>query len=159
MSHQELVDELQAIDAMFVQTASDAEFADGRLVLHGVGPTTLYFSDRPQRVVGHIGTAEFVAIWTEGDDSFAGNPPNAVLALVEQDLPEDFVFEIRSPSLADDALRYDATILEGSPPGHSGPCTLFIDPFGRPLTPVSVAGLRRRQGRRARRRLARAPQV
>jgi len=38
-------------------------------------------------------------------------------------------------------------------PAHAGPVTLFIDPFGRPLSPISVYGMRRRERRRMRRRL------
>ena len=34
--------------------------------------------------------------------------------------------------------------LEGSVPDSTGACTLFIDPLGRPLSPVSVAGMHRR---------------
>jgi hypothetical protein len=30
----------------------------------------------------------------------------------------------------------------------TGPCALFIDPFGRPLSPVSAAGMHRRERRR-----------
>jgi hypothetical protein len=42
--------------------------------------------------------------------------------------------------------------LEGTVPAQGGPITLFIDPFGRPLSPVSVCGVRRRERRRTRRR-------
>jgi len=48
-------------------------------------------------------------------------------------------------------------VLEGRLPRHASGCTLFIDPFGRPLSPVSIAGMRRRSNRRARRRVALAP--
>jgi hypothetical protein len=37
-------------------------------------------------------------------------------------------------------------------PAQTGPVTLFIDPFGRLLSPVSVCGVRQRENRRARRR-------
>jgi len=50
-------------------------------------------------------------------------------------------------------LRYQIQTLQGSPPAQAGPCVLFIDPLGRPLSPVSVAGVRRRDMRRERRRL------
>jgi hypothetical protein len=41
-------------------------------------------SDRPQRVVGHMTTGDFVDLWGgEGDNSFKTDPPNAVLAFVE----------------------------------------------------------------------------
>lgn len=46
-------------------------------------------------------------------------------------------------------LSYTANVLDGDLPGRAEGCTLFIDPFGRPLTPISVAGMRRRT-RRAR---------
>jgi hypothetical protein len=38
----------------------------------------------------------------------------------------------------------------GEIPARGGPCVLFIDSFGRPLSPVSVAGMRRRERRRRR---------
>jgi len=41
-------------------------------------------------------------------------------------------------------------VLEGTLPAESGPCSLFIDVFGRPLSPVSVAGSKRRQLRQPR---------
>jgi hypothetical protein len=57
-------------------------------------------------------------------------PPNAVLSFLPAGgtAPEDVVVVITDP------------------------LTLFIDPFGRPLSPVSVCGVRRRGRRRARRR-------
>jgi hypothetical protein len=52
-----------------------------------------------------------------------------------------------------DVVSIDAEIKrEGTVPAHTGPVTLFIDPFGRPLSPVSVCGVRRRWRRRMRRR-------
>jgi hypothetical protein len=155
MSESEVVKELEAIEAMFVQSAPVVEHAGGRIVLRGVAPSTLYFSDRPQRVVGHIGTSEFVDIWGEGDNSFAKDPPNAVLAFAPQGgvTPQDVVIEIRDPAVSGKDLSYAVTVLDGSLPARAEGCTLFIDPFGRPLSPVSVAGVMRRQERRAVRRM------
>jgi hypothetical protein len=148
-----MLKELEEIEALFVQTALSAEHADGRLVLRTVGPSTLFFSDRPQRVVGHSGTPMFVDIWDEGENSFAEDPPNAVLAFIGQgdDVPEDVVIEISDPTLVGADLSYAAKVLEGTMPGRTGPSTLFIDPIGRPLSPVSVAGVNRRNRRRSRR--------
>src|SRR4051794_33752405 len=96
MAEPEIVKELEDISALFVQTAQGAETTDGRIVLRGISPSTLYFSDRPQRVVGHLGTPEFVGFWDDGDNSFAEDPPNAVLAFIAQGdlVPEDVVIEI-----------------------------------------------------------------
>jgi len=148
------IDELEAEESMFVQTALGTTSKDGTLTLTGVTPSTLYFSDRPQRVVGHMTTADFVELWGEGDNSFETDPPNAVLSFLEtpDDAPDDAVVVIRDPQLVDGELSYTIEVLEGTVPADTGPVTLFIDPFGRPLSPVSVCGVRRRQGRRARRR-------
>ena len=148
------VEELEAEESMFVQTATGAVATDGRLTLTGVTPSTLYFSDRPQRVVGHMATQDFVDLWDEGDNSFEADPPNAVLAFLEagEDAPQDAVVVIKDPQLSEDALSYAIDVLDGIVPADCGPVTLFIDPFGRPLSPGSVCGVRRRQGRRARRR-------
>jgi hypothetical protein len=54
--------------------------------------------------------------------------------------------------MEDGHLAYEIETLEGTLPAEAGPVTLFIDPFGRPLSPVSVCGVRRRERRRARRR-------
>jgi hypothetical protein len=150
-----LAEQLETEESMFVQTAQGIDSDGGTLTLRGVTPSTLYFSDRPQRVVGHMTTADFVDLWAVGDNSFEADPPNAVLAFLEPggDVPEDAVVVLKAPNL-DEAgdLAYSIEVLEGTVPAHTGPVTLFIDPFGRPLSPVSVCGVRRRSRRRARRR-------
>ncbi len=157
MAEADVVKELEDISALFVQSAHGAESSDGRIVLRGVTPSTIYFSDRPQRVVGHLDTAEFVGFWDEGDDSFAEDPPNAVLAFIGEgdEVPSEVVVEISDPVLDGHDLSYAATVLDGSLPASAGGCSLFIDPFGRPLSPVSAAGMHRRGRRRGRRRARR----
>jgi hypothetical protein len=46
-------------EALYAQIAAGMAYADGQLMLNGIGPTTLYFSDRPNRITGHITTEEF----------------------------------------------------------------------------------------------------
>ena len=151
----QMVEQLEEIDALFVQSAMGFESNEDRVMLRGLAPSTVYFSDRPQRVVGHIGNADFVSIWGEGEDSFASDPPNAVLAFVDEGeaMPSDAVITITDPQLDGDDLSYAMTVLEGELPASASACTLFIDPFGRPLSPVSVAGMHRRTRRRTRRRV------
>ena len=154
MTDERMIEELEAEQSMFVQTAN-AMTSDGTtLTLKEVTPSTLYFSDRPKRIVGHMTTVDFVELWAEGDNSFEEDPPNAVLAFLEPGdrAPEDAVVVIRQPRLETGQLSYSIETLEGTVPTHTGPVTLFIDPFGRPLSPVSVCGVRRRERRRDRRR-------
>jgi hypothetical protein len=136
-----------------VQTAQGIESTEDTLTLRGVTPSTLYFSDRPQRVVGHMTTADFVDLWGIGDNSFESDPPNAVLSFLEPgaDVPDDTVVVLKEPNLSGGELTYSIEVLDGGVPEYAGPVTLFIDPFGRPLSPVSVCGVRRRERRRTRR--------
>jgi len=140
------------IEALFVQTAGGMSYQDKRLILYGIGPTTLMFSDRPDRVTGHIPTEEFLDSWGEGDDSFADDPPNAVLSVFTDEEVIDTVVVLSEPALSGDQWSYSVEILDGEMPASGGPSSLFIDVIGRPLTPVSIAGVHRRTRRRGRRR-------
>ena len=145
-------EQLEDMEALFVQTAASLTSDAVSITLHGLSPSTLYFADRPQREVGHMSSRQFVALWGEGDNSFATNPPNAVLSFAEPDdrPPTDAVVVIQDPSLDGDVLSYRIKLLDGTVPDTTGPCALFIDPFGRPLSPVSAAGMHRRERRRRR---------
>src|SRR5690348_6722895 len=137
-------EQLEDIEALFVQTAASLTSEGGKaMTLHGLSPSTIYFADRPQREVGHMATRHFVDLWGEGENSFAADPPNAVLSFAEPGdrTPEEVVVTIRDPSLVGDSLSYQVDVLDGTLPTTTGPCALFIDPFGRPLSPVSAAGM------------------
>jgi hypothetical protein len=143
---------LEDIEALFAQTAREMTSDGDHVTLHGASPSTLYFSDRPQRVVGHLTTKQFVDEWGEGENSFAEDPPNAVISFVEKGdrTPEDAIVVLKDPVLESDTLTYTVELLEGSLPAKGELCSVFIDPFGRPLSPVSLAGMNRRSRRRGR---------
>lgn len=141
----------QEIEALFVQTAHGMSYADGVVTLDRLGPTTLLFSDRPDRVTGHIPSGEFIESWDQGEDSFASNPPNAVLSVFQPDAVHDVVVVLMDPQFDGTNLSYQVEILDGEMPESGGEAALFIDIIGRPLSPVSVAGVHRRDRRAARR--------
>ena len=138
------------IEAMFVQLAQGLTSGDNSVTFHGLAHSTLFFSDRPQRVVGHMSTRKFVNEWAMGENSFADDPPNAVVSFMEAGdaMPEEATLVLSNPKLNADTLSYQIEVLDGSLPATGGPCSLFIDPIGRPLSPMSVAGVRRRERRR-----------
>ncbi len=144
---------LEEIESLFVQTAHGVTTADGKITLKTLSPSTLYFADRPKREVGHMSSEHFVDVWDEGENSFADDPPNAVLSYLDpaHDFPEDTVVVLRDPRLEGGDLTYSVEVLDGTLPKEAGPVALFIDPFGRPLSPVSLAGMNRRDRRRDRR--------
>ena len=141
---------------LFVQNAKDVAMKNGRLTLIGVSPTTIFFSDRPERIAGHMHTEDFVHEWQEGTgkESFHSDPPNATLSVFSKKEIVDVVVTLKNPRLAGGGLLYDIDVLEQDEPIPSGPVSLFIDPIGRPATPGSVAGVRRRTRRRTVRRAA-----
>ena len=47
---------------LFVQTAAKIDYKDGVLTLYDVPRQTMYFTDRPNRVVGNMPTEKFVAM-------------------------------------------------------------------------------------------------
>jgi len=146
---------VENIEAMFVQSASGLTSSDGSVKFHGLAHSTLFFADRPERVVGHLHSRKFVEQWGEGENSFADDPPNAVVSFLENGNtpPEEVTVVLRDPQLDGDTLTYKVEVLDGTLPARAGSCSLFIDPIGRPLSPVSVMGVRRRERRRMRRRM------
>jgi len=148
--------DLKNVQMLFVQNAKDVVMKEGRLTLIGISPTTIFFSDRPRRIAGHMHTQDFVLEWQKGTgpESFHKDPPNGALSIFAKDHIVDVVVELKNPRLAGGALVYDIDVLEQDEPVPSGPVSLFIDPVGRPLSPGSVAGVRRRTRRRTRRRVA-----
>ncbi len=145
--------QVETIEALFVQSAHGLTSSQDTLTFHGLSHSTLFFSDRPKRVVGHMSSRKFVDQWGEGEDSFADDPPNAVVSFLEDGdaVPEEVTVELRNPQLDSNTLTYKIDVLDGKLPAKAGPCSLFIDPIGRPLSPVSVAGVRRRDRRDDRR--------
>ncbi len=145
-------DSAHEVEFLFVQNAIAVTLSEGVLTMQGITPDTLYFSDRPDRIVGRVSTQEFVDHWSKGKDSFEANPPNAVLSTLQHKIPLDIVVQLREPRLGGGALIYDVEVLDGASEIESGASALFIDIIGAPLTPLSVAGVDRRTARRVYRR-------
>jgi len=136
------------VDVLFVQNARNVTFNEGKLVLRGVNPVTVAFTDRPARMAGHMQTSKLIPLWSQGKDSFLKDNPNATLSIFRGDNVSDLVVELSNPQLSGNDLTYDARILEGTPPANGGACALFIDIIGMPATPMSYAGVARRGFRR-----------
>lgn len=118
-------------DASYLYVASTAAASvDGdRLTLDEV-PTVVYFSDRPDRIAGHQLASEFVGDWTSGPDSFADDPPNAVLSILSDGSIEDVTVELLSAEATDGDLSFEFDTLDGElPQGQLGAASLFIDLF------------------------------
>jgi hypothetical protein len=138
----------QQVQLLFVQNSTGVavDEAKGTLRLKNVSPSTLFFTDRPVRMAGHYHTkGEFLKLWSEGPDSFAKNPPNATLSIVEPGQPDlqNAVVVLRNPRMAGNDLIYDIKLVEGKLPKASNAAVLFIDVLGiwrRNIRRVAVIG-------------------
>ena len=147
--------EVEIVDYLLVQNARAVTLENGVMTLKDVIPDTLYFSDRPERIVGRITTQRFLEEWTKGTDSFKEDPPNAVLTVLHKPEPQDMAVVLHNPRMQGKDLVYDIEVLDGPTPAKGEECALFIDVVGRPLTPLSYAGMARRTSRRTARRVSR----
>ena len=121
---------------MFVQSAEDLRVdpATSTFRLVKVNQQTLYFSDRPQRLAGHLKMDDYLREWTAkaGKDNFGANPPNAALSVYEPGQPEStlVVVEITRPQIDGPDLIYRYKIINGTMPAKGGVTSLFIDWIG-----------------------------
>ena len=131
-------------DLLFVESSQSVAFHKGTMTLRGVNPITIAFADRPDRFAGHMPTTKFVPMWSAGKDSFLKDPPNATVSIFHDNVVSSLVVVLRNPRLASGNLSYDVQVLEGTPPTSGGATSVFIDIIGMPLTPMSYAGVARR---------------
>ena len=126
--------EKEKVQLMFVQTADDLKADDKTLRLINVGQQTLYFSDRPVRIAGHLSMPAYMEEWTAsaGKDNFSNDPPNATLSVYEGGKAENTlaVVEISHPVVEGKDLVYRYKLIEGAMPKSGGATALFIDWIG-----------------------------
>jgi hypothetical protein len=135
----------EIVPSLFVLNSRGATLQGDTLTMTGVTPHSIIFADRPVRSAGHQLTADVIAEWGSGDDSFTKNPPNATLSVFSKDgSVKDAVVVLKNPKLEGDKLTFNVQTLEGDIAGADGGAALFIDIIGRPFTPLSFAGVARR---------------
>jgi len=122
------------VQLMFVQTADDFKADGNTLRLVNVGQQTLYFSDRPVRIAGHLTMPAYLDEWKagEGPDNFSSDPPNATLSVYESGRHENTlaVVKISHPVIEGKDLVYNYKLIEGAMPKAGGATALFIDWIG-----------------------------
>lgn len=124
----------EKVQLMFVQTAEDVKADAKTLRLVNVSHQTLYFSDRPVRIAGHLTMSAYLDEWKPGAgaDNFTRDPPNAVLSVYEPGQNDNSVavIEISHPVVDGNDLVYSYKLLEGTVPKAGGATALFIDAIG-----------------------------
>jgi hypothetical protein len=121
---------------LFVQMAQKIDYKksdsqSGVITLYDVPPQTMFFTDRPNRVVGNVPTSAFVSKWTtdKGPNGFASNPPNAAVTVFQSDGAKTAIVELRNPRLDGNKLSDDVKVLQGIGSTQPAEGVLFIDNF------------------------------
>src|SRR5438094_10299520 len=108
------------VQLMFVQTAEDLKADGNTLRLVNVGQQTLYFSDRPVRIAGHLRMPAYLDEWKagEGPDNFSSDPPNATISVYESGNHENTLAVIKISNRIIDGkdLVYNSERNEGAIP-------------------------------------------
>jgi hypothetical protein len=124
----------EKVQLMFVQTADDIKADASTLRLVNVGKQTLYFSDRPARVAGHLTMQAYLDEWKAGagPDNFSNDPPNATLSVYAPGKAQNVlaVVKISHPVVEGNDLLYRYKLIEGAMPASGGATSLFIDWIG-----------------------------
>jgi hypothetical protein len=121
---------------MFVQLASGTVVDDAARTIRlvNLSPQTLYFSDRPDRIAGHVKLDRYLADWTAaaGADNFGADPPNAALSVYEAGKQDSSVsiIEISNPRVEGADILYDYKVIRDAGPVSGGETALFIDMIG-----------------------------
>jgi hypothetical protein len=145
----------EACDMLFVQDAKAMVFDGSLLTLKEANPNIIFFCDRPVRTAGHMTRDAFMKLVSEGEDSFADNPPNAAVSIIDAkgEVTEAVVTLSKRPLVSGNDMVFPIKVIDGKLPDTGETVIMFIDPIGRPLSPTSAAGVHRRHRRRAVRHL------
>jgi len=141
-----VVSKPEVVPSLIVFNSRGATLQGNKLVLTGVSPNSIVFADRPVRAAGHDLASHIIEDWGIGSNNFAKDPPNATVSAFSKDgsAIRDAVVVLKTPKLEGDRLTFDVDVLEGELTGADGAAAIFIDIIGRPLTPLSFAGVARR---------------
>ena len=126
----------EAPEFMFVQVAENVSVDTVAMTvrLQKVAGQVIYFSDRPNRMAGHLTMAEYLSEWTPaaGKDNLGVDPPNATLSVYEAGAADNSVaiFTIANPRLDGPDMIYDYKLIDGHLPASGGATALFIDKVG-----------------------------
>jgi hypothetical protein len=143
--------EEETCDMLFVQDAKAMVFDGSMLTLKEANPNIIFFCDRPVRTAGHMTRDAFMKLVSEGENSFADNPPNAAVSIIDAkgEVIEVVVTLSKKPLVSGNDMVFPIKVIDGELPNAGETVIMFIDPIGRPLSPTSRAGVHRRHRRRA----------
>jgi hypothetical protein len=126
-----VIDDSKNTGYLFVISGTLGSLDGDTLTLNRV-PNVIYFSDRPDRVAGHLSLEKFVESWNKGVDGFKADPPNATLSVLKKDGANNIVVELLSVEQKSGSVVFKVAVLEGIVPESLNIATMFIDSVKQP---------------------------
>lgn len=111
---------------LYVMSAANGKAAHGKLTLEGV-PGVVYFSDRPNRIAGHMSLKQFMTMWGAGANDLQNDPPNATLSILDGSTISNVVVTLTAPRHKNDTATFTVKPIQGKLPAAFGQASLFID--------------------------------
>lgn len=133
----------EVVPSLIVMNAGGAVLDGGTLT--DIAANAIVFADRPVRAAGHALTSTLLDEW---NPSYPPNPAVSVFGEIDGSV-RDAVVVLSARQMSDNDLTFAVEVLEGDLTGATGPAAVFIDIIGRPLTPLSCAGVARRTAYRS----------
>ena len=114
---------------LFTQTAANATSNNGTLNIE-TQEDVFAFTDRPDRLAGHLPFENFTMLWSHNNSTFAEDPPNAVLTWMSENGSMAYAEIILTDAKVDEDgfIEYDYIHETGdSIPSNLSDTSLFID--------------------------------
>jgi hypothetical protein len=119
-----VINDTQSPRFLYVLNATSGSHKKECLKLEGI-PSAIYFSDRPNRIAGHISLEKFADQWKK--EEYKKDPPNGSLAILEEKSEEQIIIELSSPKVKDSSITFKIKSIKGKIPEEFKSCALFID--------------------------------
>ena len=113
-----VIDDSKNPQYLFTLAAKSGTLDGDKLTLKGI-PLVVYFSDRPNRIAGHITLEKFVGMWDKGVDNFDVDPPDAELAIYYESGDKHAVLIISAPEVKGDSISFIVRVFAESIPEPS----------------------------------------
>ena len=111
---------------LFVQSSEGLQVTEETITLVDPLPETTWVKDWPERKVGQESNQSFATFWDEWEerDSFADNPPNAVINVRGH---RPVIVVLTDITVGAETITYNYELLSGRFPSESLPTTVVID--------------------------------
>ena len=138
-----LAKDIKAPEWLFVHTSQTAEMTRDITLVMPVARDIFAFTDRPHRLHSYMNAYEFVSMWEGEGDTFRGDPPSAVLTLVDGENVKEAEVVVANAIVTHngESISYEVVFEAGDHlQSRMGKVSFFIDGFKAPKRLTNQSG-------------------